>query len=167
MNKIIGLILNLSVALYFGSAVFAEHPGEHSETTHKREHPGEKAVLSSRDIIKGIKNHISEVTRENSGYYPIRDEKEMLDLRLKLIKVHEDRVSYIKKEKAYFACTDFMAQDGITVYDVDFWMANDSQGNLSVYQEKIHKKNGVPRFSYKDDEIVPIEEAQMAGEAHS
>jgi len=29
------------------------------------------------------------------------------DLRLKFIKVHKGRVSYIKKDDAYFACADF------------------------------------------------------------
>jgi hypothetical protein len=142
----------------------AEHPGEVAE------HPGEehssaKSMLSAKDIIKGIKGHISEVTDNNNGYYPLYDSKEKKALRLKLIKVHEDRVSYIKKEDAYFACTDFITDDGKTKYDIDFWM-KDKGGKLEVYQKKIHKKDGKPRFTYRDDEIVPIEE-HMAPEGHS
>lgn len=141
----------------------AEHPGaEHPGTTHEEEHPGEQEICRPC-IIKAIKEHINKVTKENNGVYPLYDSKEGKDLKLKLIRVHEDKVSYIKKEDAYFACTDFITDAGVK-YDVDFWMQKTSRGKLEVYQTKIHKKQGVPRFTYQDDEIVPVESGQMAPE---
>ncbi len=143
-----------------GSPAKSEHPGkapEHPGAEHPgAEHPGEKAMLSSNDIINGIKKHINSVTKANVGYFPISDPKEGKELRLKLIKVHEDKVSYIKKEDAYFACTDFITDDEKTKYDVDFWM-KEKAGKLNVYQTKIHKKDGKPRFIYRDDEIPALE----------
>ncbi|MBI5144438.1 MAG: hypothetical protein HZA30_05165 [Candidatus Omnitrophica bacterium] len=135
-----------------------EHPGEHKEhpgTTHEAEHPGEGPMFSADEIIKGIKDHINKVTKANNGIFPLQDPVEGKSLNLKLQKVHEDKVSHIKKEDACFACTDFIADDG-TMYDVDFWMKKDASGNLVVYDTKIHKKDGEPRFTYKDDEIVEV-----------
>ncbi len=145
----------------------AEHPGEAAEHPGETaEHPGKKAILSAEEIIKAIKTHINKVTKANEGYFPVYDSKEGRGLGLKLIKVHEDRVSYIKKEDAYFACTDFVAEDGKEKYDVDFWMKKTKKGTLEVYQTKIHKKDGKPRFTYQDDEIVEVSPA-MAPEEHT
>ena len=136
----------------------SEQPGEHKEhpgTTHETEHPGEAATPSAGEIIKAIKDHIASVTNANNGVFPLEDPQEGKALNLKLEKVHEDKVSHIKKEDACFACTDFVAEDG-TMYDVDFWMKKDPGGELYVYDTKIHKKNGEPRFTYQDDEIVEV-----------
>lgn len=139
----------------------AEHPGEHPGTTAApkehpgQEHPGMAGELSAGQIIQGIKAHISEVTKANNGSYPLFDTRQGQSLSLKLLRVHEDKVSYIKKEDAYFACTDFITNAG-TKYDVDFWMKQGRDGKLTVYDKKIHKKDGLPRFTYQDDEIVEV-----------
>lgn len=174
MKKLICILSILAVAVCFSKVSFAaEHPGEHpcspAESEHpgeaaehpgaehpQAEHPGAKAGLSAEDIIKGIKDHIASVTEANNGYFPITDTKEGRGLKLKLIRVHEDKVSYIKKEDAYFACTDFVTLDGKTKYDLDFWMKEEG-GELKVYQTKIHKKDGNPRFTYQDDEVVVVD----------
>lgn len=164
MKTLISFLLAITVAICFTrAAVAAEHPGapaghtEHPGKTHAEEHPGKKEMLSASEIIKGIKDHIDNMTKSHGGYYPLRDDKDNKDLRLKFVKIHEDKVSYIKKDKAYFACTDFVTEDGKTAYDVDFWMKKDFYGKLKVYKTKIHKKDGEPRFTYKEDEIVPVE----------
>lgn len=176
MKKLICLLSILAIAVCFAKISYAaEHPGEHPGTpaktehqehpgkTHEAEHPGEsaehpgkKAMLSAKEIIAGIKGHINEITQAHGGYYPLRDSKEGKDLRLKLVRVHGDRVSYIKKDDAYFACTDFKTDDGTATYDVDFWMKKGADGKLKVYKTAIHKKDGSPRFTYKDDEIVEV-----------
>lgn len=175
MKYLVNLIVMLSVAFYLSGNAFAaehpgtgvsehpgetaaEHPGAHVEHPGEHaEHPGEAAMLSAKDIIKGIKHHIDGVTAANNGIFPLSDPEEGKSLSLKLQKVHEDKVSYIKKDDAYFACTDFVTVDGTTAYDVDFWMKKRANGKLSVYQTKIHKKDRNPRFMYKDDEIVEVE----------
>ena len=160
MMRLINILLAVAVGVYFASILFAqEHPGEHPGAPAKVEQEkqrGEEAMLSAEEIIKGIKDHINKLTKANAGYFSINDPEEGKDLRLKLIKVHEDRVSYIKKNDAYFACTDFKTEDGKTTYDIDFWMKKGELGKLEVYQTKIHKKDGKSRFIYKDDEIVEI-----------
>lgn len=191
MKKLFTILLGLGLALFLVRVTFAaEHPGEHPGTpakveheehpgkTHAEEHPGKtaghpgaehpgkEAMLSANQIIKSIKDHIAGVTKANNGYFPITDTQEGKDLQLKLIKVHEDKVSYIKKDDAYFACTDFITEDGKTKYDVDFWMKKGKTGKLEVYQTKIHKKDSKPRFTYQDDEIVDLGPA-MAPEEHS
>ena len=174
MRRFMNILLAFTIAVCFsGVALAAEHPGEHPGSPAKSEHPsklaehpGEKAMLSAEDIIKAIKDHIASVTKANNGYFPITDADESKNLQLKLIRVHEDKVSYIKKEDAYFACTDFVTVDGKTKYDVDFWM-KEKDGKLNVYQTKIHKKDDKPRFIYRDDEIVPVETGHMAPEEHT
>ena len=169
MKALISILLVLAVAVSFSIiSEAAEHPGsEHPGAEHPgAEHPGKEAALSAGQIINGIKTHIDKVTKANEGYFPVYDSKEGKGLGLKLIKVHEDRVSYIKKEGAYFACTDFVAEDGKEKYDVDFWMKKTKKGTLEVYQTKIHKKDGKPRFTYQDDEIVEVSPA-MAPEEHT
>lgn len=173
MKKLFCCLLALVMAAFLAKvSSAAEHPGapakaEHKEHpgTHAEEHPGEKAMLSADEIIKGIKGHISAVTEANNGVYPLTDAEEGKGLKLTLIKVHEDKVSYIKKDDAYFACTDFVAEDG-TEYDVDFWMKKNPEGVLQVYQTKIHKKSSIPRFTYQNDEIVDLGPA-MAPEEHT
>lgn len=190
MKLLVSILLALVVAVGFVNMSSAgehpgrlakEHPGEHPGetaehkehpgTTHAAEHPGSEhpgttAALSQNDIIKGIKDHINKTTADNGGVFPIKDSLSGKDLKLNLVKVHEDRVSYIKKEDAYFACTDFQTLNGDAVYDIDFWMKKGAGNKLSVYQTKIHKKDGTPRFVYEDDEIVVLEPG-MAIEAHT
>lgn len=169
MKKLFSILVCIAITAFLvGLSQAAEHPGEHPGSPAKSEQPvkaaehpgleqpGAKAGLSAEDIIKGIKEHIASVTKANNGYFPITDTEEGKDLQLKLIRVHEDKVSYIKKEGAYFACTDFVTADGKTKYDLDFWM-KEKGGKSKVYQTKIHKKEGIPRFTYIDDEIVPVE----------
>jgi len=180
MRRFMNILLVLAIVVCFSRVVLAaEHPGEHPGSPAKSEHPGEsaehpgteqpgeEAVLSADQIIKGIKSYIQKVTEVNEGYFPAYDAKESKGLGLKLIKVHEDRVSYIKKEDAYFACTDFKEAGGNATYDIDFWMKKAKGGEVEVYRTKIHKKDGKPRFTYRDDEIVPVESARMAPEEHT
>lgn len=169
MKKFICLLFIFTIVVCsLRVSMAAEHPGTTAAPKEHpgQEHPGRAGELSAGQIIQGIKAHIDLVTKNNGGVFPLNDAVEAKDLRLKLIRIHEDRVSYIKKEGAYFACTDFITEDGRSTYDVDFWMKKGKEGGLEVYQSKIHKKNGIPRFSYKDDEIVPVGGVQ-APEQHS
>jgi len=149
MKRLISILLAVVMGMYFADILFAQHPGQSIP-----EHPGKEAMLSADKVIKGIKDHIDKVTKANAGYFPITDSEEGKDLRLKFIKVHEDKVSCIKKEDTYFACVDFKTDDGKTTYDIDFWMKKGIFGKLNVFQTKIHKKDGKPRFTYQDDEIA-------------
>lgn len=157
MKRITVVIMSVfAVAFFAGRVISAEHPGTHEHPG--KEHAGKEmgASASAAEIIKAIKDHITEVTDAHNGFFPLYDEQEARSLKLKLVKVHEDKVSYIKKDNAYFACTDFITDDGTAGYDVDFWMKKTGPGAFDVYMTKVHKKDGKPRFTYKDDEIVPV-----------
>lgn len=158
MRKMICLITVSAFVVCFFGFLFAEHPGsgahEHPGTAQKSEHPGKR--LSAQDIIKAIKNHIEGVMAKNNGYFPLYDEEENKDFQLKLVRVHDDKVSYIKQEDVYFTCTDFITDSDVT-YDVDFLMKKNQEEKLEVYETRIHKKNGKARFKYEDNEIVPVD----------
>ncbi|TAN60724.1 hypothetical protein EPN16_04665 [bacterium] len=162
MRKLFYCLLALIAVSFMANIVVAqEHPAathEHPAATHEHsaEHPAAKETLSAGAIVQAIKDHISAVTSANSGYYPLTDTEGGKDLKLTLVKVHEDKVSYIKKEGAYFACADFTAEGG-AAYDVDFLMKKNPEGKLELYQAKIHMKDSAPRFTYQDDEITPVE----------
>lgn len=153
MKRVFRALAVLAAVFCVLSAASAEHPGAAGWDTKQKDHPGKKAMFASGDVINGINDYIQSVSEENNGYFPLYDSEEGKSLRLTLVKVHEDKVSYLKKEDAYFACTDFLAEDGKTTYDVDFWMKKSPEGRLEIYKTKIHKKDGKPRFIYKDDEI--------------
>lgn len=158
MKKLFFCLLALVAAAFMVNIATAdEHPAAtHEHPAAKNEHPAAKETLSAGAIIQAIKDHISAITAANNGYYPLTDAEEGKDLKLTLVKVYEDKVSYIKKEDAYFACTDFTAE-GTAAYEVDFLMKKNADGKLELYQAKIHMKDGTPRFTYQDDEIAPVE----------
>jgi hypothetical protein len=145
------------VAVGSVTALAQEHPGEHpgkKAQEHPGEHPGKEAkAVTADDIRQGILSHIEAVTAKNGGVFPVRDDQTGQDLKLTFVKVH-DNVSVIKG-KTYFACTDFKDQASGTTYDLDFWMKR-KDGAMKVVETKIHKVNGQPRFTYKDDELVPV-----------
>lgn len=162
MLKLFYFFLVLIAVVFMANISIAdEHPAgnEHPAVTSEHsagQHPSAQETLSASAIIQAIKDHIGSVTASNNGYYPLIDAEEGKDLKLTLAKVHEDKVSYIKKEDAYFACTDFTAEGG-AAYEVDFWMKKSPEGKLELYQAKIHMKDGTLRFTYQDDEIAPVE----------
>lgn len=59
------------------------------------------------------------------------------------------------EEIVYFACNNFVSAEGMPV-DVDVWMAR-SGDKLTPIRFLIHKVNGKPRYTFKNDEIVPID----------
>lgn len=142
----------LIMGIYVAVAFAQEHPGIDHPGIKTEEHPG-KDTLSAAQIKKAIEEHISQTTKKQGGFYSLYDERDGKDLRLEFVRVH-GRVSYIKKEDAYFACSDFTTDDGKTTYDIDFWMKKSIFGKLKVVKTLIHKKDGLPRHTYKDDEIA-------------
>lgn len=159
MRKVFCFALIIGVTCFLAGISLAEEHPAHGIAPGKamKEQPG-GATLTAKDVIGGIEGHINSVTKANNGVFAIKDEAEGKDLRLKLVRIHKDKVSYIKKDDAYFACTDFTTEDGKSMYDLDFWMKKNAEGGLDVYQTKIHKKDGEPRFTYKDDEIVEVKQ---------
>lgn len=147
MGKLSILILSLAVVFCFLRVSFgAEHPGEH---------PGE--AVSAENVRKAIRSYIENDSELKGGYFLFYDGKDKQVLKLEFVRVH-DRIGHIKKEDAHFACADFKVVGRRTTYDIDFWMKEDDDGHFKVHKILVHKRNGRPRFTYRDDKIVPVEE---------
>ena len=65
------------------------------------------------------------------------------------MKVHDDRLAQVGDD-TFFACTDLKGKDG-SMYDLDFFMNGKSADDLRVTQVSVHKKDGVPRYDWKEE----------------
>jgi len=108
------------------------------------ETPIQKVNIS--EIEAGIKAFIAKTTAENEGYFPVKDENN--DLKMKLVRVHTEYLSNLGPGR-HFACVDLVDVSG-DVYDVDFFM-NGEPGNMNVTETKVHKLNGKPFYSWKQN----------------
>ena len=117
------------------------------------------APLAISEIEAEIKNYISQTTQENDGFFPVKDENH--DLKMKLVRVHTEYLSNLGPE-SHFACVDLVDEKG-DVYDVDFFMEG-SPGYMNITQTSVHKLNGKPYYSWKQNKDktwykMPLEQA--------
>ncbi len=117
------------------------------------------APLAIAEIEQEIKNYISLKTQENGGFFPVKDENH--DLKMKLVRVHTEYLSNLGPE-SHFACVDLVDEKG-DVYDVDFFMEG-SPGNMDITSTSVHKLNGKPYYSWKQNKDktwskMPLEQA--------
>lgn len=120
-------------------ATGGEHPSEHPAAAPKKE-------VTTADISTGIRKYIADQTKANGGTFQVMDgDKKLM---LTLIKVHEDKLANLGAG-SYFACTDFTGTDG-NKYDVDFFLTGDA-GAMTVTETAIHKLNGTPRYTWKQE----------------
>ena len=115
-----------------------------NEKESQTETPIQKVNIS--EIEAGIKAFIAKTTAENEGYFPVKDENN--DLKMKLVRVHTEYLSNLGPGR-HFACVDLVDVSG-DVYDVDFFM-NGEPGNMNVTETKVHKLNGKPFYSWKQN----------------
>ncbi len=131
---------------------------DNKEETIKQEESQPKEKVSIEEIEEGIKKYILETTEKAGGTFNIKDDT--LDLDLRLVRVHTEYLSHLGPG-SYFACVD-LADDKGDVYDVDFFLEGTSD-NMHVVRTNIHKLNGKPFYSWKQDKktktwsTVPIE----------
>jgi hypothetical protein len=122
-----------------------------------------KEKVSIAEIEKGIKDHIDAVTKENDGFFPIKNDS--FDLNMRLVRVHTEYLSNLGPGK-YFACVD-LADQGGDVYDVDFFLEG-KPGDMRVTRTSVHKLNGKPFYAWKQNKAdktwfqVPFEGANSA-----
>ena len=111
--------------------------GEHPTTTKKAEHPtasitpqiiqGEKITM--QNLARAIESFV-EADISLRGAFLVIDPKTDTILKLRLDKVHKERLSHIG-EDIYFACADFNAENG-KVYDLDIFLHGTNTDNLTV-----------------------------------
>ena len=110
-------------------------------------------------IEAGIKTYIQEKTNPDDGFFYVNDKDK--ELRMKLVRVHTEYLSNLGP-KRHFACVDLADISG-DVYDVDFFLSGDP-GNMDVTETTVHKLNGKPFYTWKQEENktwkrVPVEGA--------
>lgn len=133
-------------------------------------------VLTREEIRAAIRRILDRDQKLHGGYFLIWDAKAQHAWRLKHQSVHE-RVAWMdspvarrmlaehglipqsrEEEIVYFACNNFVSAEG-TIVDVDVWMAR-SGDKLAPLQMMIHKVSGIPRYTFRNDEIIDIEKEE-------
>ena len=147
MKKIIILICVASMLLA---------QGEHPTTTKKAEHP---TTTITPQIVQGEKITLQNLARAIEGFveadiilrgaFLVIDPKTDTVLKLKLEKVHKERLSHIG-EDIYFACADFNAENG-KVYDLDIFLQGTNTESLTVTEISVHKENGTARYGWQEE----------------
>jgi hypothetical protein len=120
-----------------------------------QEHPGDMEVTRAWQVMSAIHSYIA-THKDANGALEIKDDKTGETLPLDFVEIHQP-VRHLKKEGAYFVCTDFRKPGSKDeYYDIDFWV-NQKGGKLQVDNVKIHKvpvqEDGiwtqVPRYTFE------------------
>lgn len=131
---------------------------QHSKKVKDLQHTDTPSVVTS-DIEAGIKDHIKEEVKDGNGYFIMKTDDKVLQL--KLVRVHTEYLANLGPQR-HFACVDLADVSG-DVYDVDFFIEG-KPGSMSVTQTTLHKLNGKPFYSWAQDDngswhTVPVEES--------
>jgi transglutaminase-like putative cysteine protease len=115
--------------------------------------------VTIEDVERGIRANIDKRVVEGGGYFNFQ--ADTLNLSLKLVRVHTEYLSVLGPD-SFFACVDLATENG-DVYDVDFFL-NGRPGDMEVTSTKLHKLNGKPYYTWKQNEdktwyTVPLENA--------
>jgi len=133
-------------------------------TEHLREHPGIGKLFGAEKIKKlkeeysaAVIKYVVDQSVKSGGAFVIKDPKLQKEWRLKLVRIHDQKIVNIEKDR-YFACADFEEVDGTSKLDLDFY-AKHSENNWAVEEVLIHKVNNKKRFSYnRKNQRIPVEE---------
>ena len=140
MKKIIILICASSILLAQG-----EHPTTTKTTITPQIVQGEQITL--QNLAQAIEGFV-EADIILRGAFLVIDPKTDTVLKLKLEKVHKERLSHVS-ENIYFACADFNAENG-KVYDLDIFLHGTNTDNLTVTEISVHKENGTARYGWQE-----------------
>lgn len=127
----------------------------HTDTGEK-----DKNKVTIKDVERGIRANIDQRTQDGGGYFNFQ--KDTIDLSLKLVRVHTEYLSVLGPNE-FFACVDLATENG-DVYDMDFFL-DGSAAKMSVTRTDLHKLNGKPYYTWKQDKkkktwyTVPVKNA--------
>ena len=155
MKSLLLLLYSCLICTYTFAGDHPEHP-EHP-TTKKADHPtttftpqtmqGEKITL--QNLARAIEGFV-EADIILRGAFLVIDPKTDTVLKLKLEKVHKERLSHIGDD-IYFACADFNAENG-KVYDLDIFLQGKNTDNLTVTEISVHKEDGEARYGWLEQD---------------
>ncbi len=155
VHKLISGMLIL-VFLGVGTALQAQHGmGTRSSKMFK------DADISKTDFRRAVAEYIREVKAENNGYFIVDAENYEKELKLKLIRIHKNELSYMGDD-TYFVCSDFKGVDG-NVYDIDIFMKGTDADNLEPEDVYVHKVNEKPLYTWK--KVIIFERSPMKEKA--
>src|SRR5881227_4244542 len=145
----VGLLLAPVVPLLAQEHPRAPQQSQSQQLPQTRTGAPQAAVMqaSMSDASDGLKRFISGYAAKSADkkfHMPYQRK----DLALDLVKIHDDRFSSLGGDK-YFASVDMKGTDG-KIYDVDFFMVV-QPGKLSVTETSVHKVNGKPLYSWKQE----------------
>lgn len=127
-----------------------EHP-EHPRGEHPTAPKADKGV-SMADLAAAITDYVTKDAALKGGFFLVYDTVDKAPLALTLDHVHTEKLARVGEE-TYFACADFKTPDG-KVYDLDVFMKGSSKKSLQVTEVSVHKKAGVERYTwFEEDEI--------------
>lgn len=157
----LAVLVSFSLAANFTacSQTASEHP-EHPE------HPEKETTkhLTVAELSYAVNKYVKEESAKNDGYFIVKDKAG--DLKLKLKKIHDDRLTSLS-HTLHFVCADFTAAGSGTadavVYDIDIFMEGTDKDNLKTTEVKVHKKNGKARYAwYEEDGVWKTRDATVA-----
>lgn len=167
------ILAGLALALGALSASAGEHP-EHptgaaapARVQEHPEHPPARQVAPAEDPqarLKKIRDEYEAKVREvgkaggKTESFKIHDDKLGKDWRLRVARVHKDKIVQLGGN-TYFACSDFKSvQKGAKdTLDLDFLATKNADGSWTIDKALIHKVNGVPRYQWNEkNEMVPV-----------
>lgn len=135
------ILLSIFCFLFaIGNAV-AEHPEHPAKGAEEK-----KAGMSKEAVEVAIKKYVEAESKD--GYFSVNDEKAKKTLKLKLDRVHREKISKVS-ENLYFVCADFKTDKG-KVYDLDFFIQDIGKDNIKVTEISIHKEVGEPRYTWQE-----------------
>ena len=133
--------------------------GEHPTKTKKAEHPTTTTTTFTPQIVQGERINLQNLAKAIEGFveadiilrgaFLVIDPKTDTVLKLRLDKVHKERLSHIG-EDVYFACADFNAENG-KVYDLDIFLHGTNTDNLPVTEISVHKEDGTARYGWQEE----------------
>jgi len=110
------------------------------------------AEPSDGDLRGTIRDYIQSQEQRHGAFF-ILDERGDQVRQLELIRVH-DRVG--KTGDYYYSCTDMKDVASGDELDLDFDISDTGEA-LEVVEIRIHKDNGVARYTYDDnDNMIPL-----------
>lgn len=162
----------LAAGLFAGAAVAGEHPEGHehpagSASEHPAEHPQKKdekkSEVSKRDLARFIEAYV-EKKADKKGFFVVEDEEKGKKLKLKLDKVHEDKLAKVG-DSTYFVCADFDAGKDKT-YDLDFFLKGKDKDSLKVTEITVHKEDGKERYTWHEQKGLWVKKKVGSGKEH-